>query len=333
MASGVMATRKSSMVLGNLRGTLSVENIRAASFAPESVSQRGMRTEHPVSIKRDRPGSSIAGVCWGEQKMVQFYARKSILYVVTGLGLLLSACTGSTIHTASDLGPYNTLSIDAKQRLVISGIRPSTPGEPAHRVICAEPSPDALVAQAAVLSAQGNYSPSSGTPAVAGGVNAGLQESAASIALRTQSIQILRDGYYRLCETYLNGAIDKDTYTEVIMNLDTFINVALAIDGLSNAKSASSVAIGTGAITVNGAGTSGEDATKAGPLQIGAIADPKIVDAGKGGVDKDATPTAIAQIVRDFLNYKEDYHCTMIRGRSCGKLPSTNLKIVGSTSK
>jgi hypothetical protein len=237
------------------------------------------------------------------------------------LSLLLAACDGSTIHKQSSLGGIETLSLDAKQRLVIVGTRHER-GKPPQRVVCAEPSPDALVAQAAVLSASGNYKGPEGQPSAGGNVGVGLQESASSIGLRTQSIQILRDGYYRLCETYMNGAISNEEYRRVTLNLDTFINVALAIDGLGNAKSAPAVAIGTGPITVN-SGAGGEPGTAStNQLNIGAAPDSKIADAARGGFDRDSTPIAVAQIVRDFLNYKEDVFCIEELQRTCRRLPS-----------
>ena len=255
------------------------------------------------------------------------YQFKSVhgALVFASLSLMLVACDGSTIHKKSSLGGIETLSLDAKQRLVIVGTR-HEPGKPPQRVVCAEPSPDALVAQAAVLSASGNYKGPEGQPSAGGNVGVGLQESASSIGLRTQSIQVLRDGYYRLCEAYLNGAIDQKEYTRVILNLDTFINVALAIDGLGNAKSAPAVAIGTGPITVSG-GTGDPQTPGAAPLVIGAAPNPLIADAGKGGLDKDSTPLYVAQIVRDYLNHNEDMVCIEKFKRSCRRLQSGNLPL------
>jgi len=253
--------------------------------------------------------------------------RKSIssFTILASLSVMLAACDGSTIYRKSDLGGVQTLSIDAKQRLVLVGTRTEEDGTKT-RVVCAEPSPDALVAQAAVLSASGAYKQgSTDAPSAGGNLGVGLQESASSIGLRTQSIQILRDGYYRLCESYMNSAISTEEYNRVVMNIDTFINVALAIDGLGNAKSAPAVAIGTGPITVNG-GAGGEPGTAStNQLIIGTAPDSKIADAGKGGYDRDSTPIAVAQIVRDFLNYKEDVICIEELHRTCRRLPVGNV--------
>ena len=42
-----------------------------------------------------------------------------------------------------------------------------------------------------------------------GAASASLNEAVAATGLRTQTIQLLRDGLYRACEAYLNGAIDE----------------------------------------------------------------------------------------------------------------------------
>ena len=268
----------------------------------------------------DAPDLAFGCVC-GEDVMTYQFKSVHGAAVFASLSLMLAACDGSTIYKKSDLGGVHTLSIDAKQRLVLVGTRTEEDGTKT-RVVCAEPSPDALVAQAAVLSASGAYKQGeTNAPSAGGNVGVGLQESASSIGLRTQSIQILRDGYYRLCESYMNSAISTEQYNRVVMNIDTFINVALAIDGLGNAKSAPAVAIGTGPITING------DPANPGskPIVIGAPPNPEIADAGKGGFDKESTPIAVAQIVRDFLNYKEDIACIETFKRPCRRLPISNV--------
>ena len=241
------------------------------------------------------------------------YRVKSVhsVAILTSLSLALMGCTGSTIHKTSSLGELQTLSLDAKQRLVITGHN-----NDGNNVVCAEPSPDALVAQAAVLSASGKYNAGDKGPQASGGAGVGIQESAASIGIRTQNIQILRDGYYRLCESYLNGAIDEKEYHDVVTNLDTFIVVALAVDGLGNTKAAPNVALGSG--TVNYGAASGTDTANA----TGAIgaATHEFHDAAATGNSTDKTAPAIAQIVRDYLNYKEDSYC-IANKKYCRRLP------------
>jgi hypothetical protein len=235
--------------------------------------------------------------------------------VLASLSLALMGCTGSTIHKTSSLGEVQTLSLDAKQRLVITGHNSD-----GNNVVCAEPSPDALVAQAAVLSASGKYNAGEKGPEASGGAGVGIQESAASIGIRTQNIQILRDGYYRLCESYLNGAISEKEYHDVVTNLDTFIIVALAVDGLGNTKAAPNVALGSG--TVNYGAAAGTDTASA----TGAIgaATSEFHDAAAAGNATDKTAPAIAQIVRDYLNYKEDSYCIASK-KYCRRLAVSNV--------
>ena len=247
------------------------------------------------------------------------YQAKAVhsVAILTSLSLALAACDGSTIHTISALGDVQTLSLDAKQRLVITGHN-----ENGKSIVCAEPSPDALVAQAAVLSANGAYKGgAAGAPSASGGVGVGLQESAASIGYRTQSIQILRDGYYRLCESYLNGAIKREEYQKVVSNLDTFILVALAVDGLGNSKSATNVGLSAGKVDYNfGAGESQKPTEGGGGGSVGpATVVPIPPDATVKNTE--ATAKAVAEIVHDYLEYKANYFqfCAR-RGVDCKKL-------------
>lgn len=219
--------------------------------------------------------------------------HRELCWAVIATAVLLAGCAGSTIHTTSQLGTVQTLSLDAKQRLVIQGRRQS----PDNKITtCAEPSPDALVAQAAVLAAGGSVP--SGASAVSGNAAVGFQESAGSLAHRTQTIQILRDGYYRLCEAYLNGAIDKDEYIATLSNIDVTIAVIAAIDGLGNAPSTPAVAIGTGSVTVNAGST--EAAIGAAPA---AVFSPAAAAGGPADTSKNAE--AIQAIVLHYIAYVE----------------------------
>ncbi|MEM1154335.1 MAG: hypothetical protein AAGI44_09345 [Pseudomonadota bacterium] len=70
--------------------------------------------------------------------------------------------------------------------------------------ICAEPSPDALSAVPHSLS--GNFSMPSGEAA---SVASSLSKSSACIGLSTQTIQLLRDDVYRICELYNAKALEQ----------------------------------------------------------------------------------------------------------------------------
>jgi hypothetical protein len=64
--------------------------------------------------------------------------------------------------------------------------------------------------------------------------------------MRTQTIQLMRDGYFRLCEGYLNGVVTDDEYRLIIDNVDTFLLVILAIDTLGGGGRAPVVAVTAG---------------------------------------------------------------------------------------
>jgi hypothetical protein len=119
--------------------------------------------------------------------------------------------------------------LDAKQRVVFAK---------AFGAICAEPSPDALSAFANSLGA-GVSVPQQG----AGSLALALQESAGSIGLRTQSIQLLRDSLYRTCEAYYSRAINSAQLMELHMRFQDVMVGILAIEQLTGATVAKQVGL------------------------------------------------------------------------------------------
>jgi hypothetical protein len=173
---------------------------------------------------------------------------------------VLFGCT--TIHTTdkfeSKSGTVKTLSIDAKQRVVLFTQRPSAAetttvlmadgttqktvkkNESGYAVTCAEPSPDALSALSTSVGAGVQ------DPKVAVNLATAVSESAASIGLRTQSIQLLRDGMYRLCEGYAAGAIDGEEFNRQQRRYQNLMLSLLAIEQLTGAVVARQVGLGDG---------------------------------------------------------------------------------------
>lgn len=150
----------------------------------------------------------------------------------------MACSTSGTIYKKDTLGPNHILSLDARQRLVIQGTRDD------QQVTCSEPSPDAISAQAAQIAASTSV-PLSAQQVASGQVAAGYSEAAASIAMRTQSIQLLRDGYYRLCEAYMNGVLDKGDYRSIILFIDEFIATVVAIEAIGGTVQTAPVGIYT----------------------------------------------------------------------------------------
>ena len=155
--------------------------------------------------------------------------------------LALLACSPpGVIHRTSTLGDVHVLAVDANQRLVIQGT--TTDGD---KVVCAEPSPDAVAAHAAQLAANASLLLKSGDQA-SSSLAAGYSQSVASIALRTQTIQVLRDGYFRLCEARLNNLIERQDYQIIVAFIDEFIATVAAIEAIGGTVQAAPIAIYSG---------------------------------------------------------------------------------------
>ncbi len=163
----------------------------------------------------------------------------------------LSACS-STVHKPFSLDgdAPTSLSLDVRQRVVLNTFKG---GDKRNKhVVCAEPSPDALIIRAASAALQANL------PQANSNVSAGASSSEGGgfIGQRTQTIQLLRDGLYRACEAYMNGAISDDDYNWILAGYDDFVVTVMAIDGLTAAKSVPPVAINSSA-NFNGGGQAG----------------------------------------------------------------------------
>jgi hypothetical protein len=148
----------------------------------------------------------------------------------------LAACS-STIHQPFEIDgpPPKSLSIDAKQRVILV----TDKGGPEHNkhVACAEPSPDVFVAAAASGSASVDVAKKSGE------TSGKYVESAASLS-RGHTIQLLRDGLYRACEAYMNGALGQNDYRNLLTFYDITMIATLAIEGVTQPKIPGSTTIG-----------------------------------------------------------------------------------------
>lgn len=217
--------------------------------------------------------------------------------IAVGLAATVVACDG-TIFKSFDLRSGQSLSIDARQRLVLVGDRQVGHKQDdgtyrRDRVVCTEPSPDALVAKAAAIAA------SATNAQVAASLGGSFTEAAASIGIRTPTIQLLRDGLFRACEAYMNGAIDKEEYHTILFNYDRVMTALIMIEAVAGFKLQPPVTISAGSVNVDtsakiGASpkgstddqtppvdTSTKADTKPGTGQIGTAADAKASEAIK----------------------------------------------------
>lgn len=171
-------------------------------------------------------------------------------YKATHLILTMAFLPGcaylTTYNKAIDL-EHGSVAIDAKQRVIQSRSKKISSTD-SITIICAEPSPDAL----AVLGASGALSGSNASGA-GGSASGGFAESAASIGLRTQSIQLLRDLNYRICEAYANDAIGPAEASALLRRGQSTMMGLIAIEQLTGPVVAGQVALSA---SVN-AGTGG----------------------------------------------------------------------------
>lgn len=179
------------------------------------------------------------------------YLFKSLALI--SVPMILSSCAFfNTYHNQDNISSPGNTSVDAKQRFLIYGSAPETTvikkyidgqltetkGE--RLIYCAEPSPDALSAFTA------SFDLSAVKPEVAeAALKGAFGESAATIGIRTQSIQLLRDAMYRNCEAYLAGAISKPDFTALQKSYQKSMVTLVAIEQLARAVAPGQVTINT----------------------------------------------------------------------------------------
>ncbi len=136
----------------------------------------------------------------------------------------------STVLRKRNLGEGQTLATTADLRLVTT-TRPvySQHGLVTPRqIICAEPSPDVAKAVSAALDAtlsanvavKAANAPAEGNGSMASALSKSRAEALAQMTRRLATIQLLRDGLYRACEAYANGAISDTTYAVLLSRYD-----------------------------------------------------------------------------------------------------------------
>jgi hypothetical protein len=127
--------------------------------------------------------------------------------------------------------------IDATKRVLVTGVSPYH-----NRIVCAEPSPDAISSLAASLALKGELP--QGPKAEVSGTFA---QTVASIGLRTAAIQILRDLGYRACEGVMNGVVTAGDYDVLIAGVTRATLGLVAIEGLTQMRPAPAVVVSPGA--------------------------------------------------------------------------------------
>jgi len=202
-----------------------------------------------------------------------------------GSAIATLLCTALIGCTANDTAIYHkwgadgeengrSVIIDAKQRAIISVKRESGDGRgartPVH-MFCAEPSPDALSAISSSFATSlsvGIFGQGEG----AGALSSALSEAASELGRRNATIQLLRDGYYRLCEAYVNDALSGFQYNLLARKLADQMIILLAIEQLipSDKEELRITTGGNSKVTVNtSAQGGGKPASKSSPPKNG----------------------------------------------------------------
>lgn len=172
--------------------------------------------------------------------------------VSTSLATILVVCIMATSGCARLNSIYRnnpiddnvqSVSIDAKQRMIFTAPKLDENGDATnYRVVCAEPSPDVFSAFAASLSG------SLESDSIEAALEGAFSENAATIGLRTQVIQLLRDGMYRICEGVLSNQISEDEFYSLHQRYQRIMVTLVAIEQLTGAVTPPPITIQTDAL-------------------------------------------------------------------------------------
>ena len=168
--------------------------------------------------------------------MKLLWARFSLTLIAT----LLAGCGNlerqSRVFETTGTGG---ITIDASQRAIYSVSKSDNKNGVKREwtAVCAEPSPDAISALAS------SFGLDAAVASKAIGLAINSQDSTASIGLRTQTIQLLRDAMYRLCEGYASGALDATGFSRLQRRYQHVMLALLAIEQLTGPVVAQQLAL------------------------------------------------------------------------------------------
>lgn len=170
----------------------------------------------------------------------------------------LTACSAANEHSifrTTDFENGKVVFVDAKQRGLLStqmtrAIKQSDGSVITQEVtqFCTEPSPDAFTVLSSSIGLSASLSQAQKADAALQ-FSRSISESGSNIGLRTQTITVLRDMMYRLCERYMNGAITADEFTIQAGRDQRIIVSVLAIEQLTGAVKPRTVILGANSQT------------------------------------------------------------------------------------
>jgi transcription antitermination factor NusG len=166
---------------------------------------------------------------------------KKMIFVLTSPLLMMGCATENSIYRTFDISKGESPMVDIRQRAVLVSPNKTVSetfdkdGKSIGRTsidrgmfVCAEPSPDAMASLAYELAAKGGAAGKA-----SGELGFAMHDSAAFTGIRTQSIQLLRDFGYRLCESHLSGAITSAQYDLLMRRFQKNTVALLAIEQLT----------------------------------------------------------------------------------------------------
>jgi len=143
-----------------------------------------------------------------------------ILSLFSIILLGISGCVGNPyIHKGASVGSASTLTLDGSKRSILVNGKGG---------FCAEPAPDATATIVTEIAA--NLAAKRFGQMGDGSINPLNQSAVIEIFQRSQGIQVLREGMYRLCEAYVNGGIDTPVYNEQLSALIVALNFVVPLE-------------------------------------------------------------------------------------------------------
>lgn len=162
---------------------------------------------------------------------------KTITALTTVLLSVISTGCGNwdAVYRKHNFSDGNSAITDIKSRAIIASVNEQSKISKEDSAysksikICAEPSPDAITAYAAELAAKVQKGDD-----LSGGLTGAYQGSAGFTGQRTQTVQLLRDQLYRLCEANLNGWLRPAEYEMLLSRNQRYTLALMAIENLTD---------------------------------------------------------------------------------------------------
>ena len=193
----------------------------------------------------------------------------NILVNLSALGLcaMLCACEQAQFLQAVEFSRSEILTTDAQSRgIVLQDRRMADPRWDPHgggaQIFCAEPAPDTASAFASSFGASLAAQLAMAAPDASAALSRATAEAVAQL-VRSNPVNILRDGLYRACEAYANGAITDEEYRILLSGLDEAVvamSLANEISGFAPVGLAAEAVGGGNAAQMAGLNALGTDA-------------------------------------------------------------------------